>query len=75
MIAPVLDPEMDRVSVYLPAERWVHLWSGETYGTAKKGAWFSVPAPIGEPGVFHRAGSEVATQFISNPGQAGVLER
>ncbi len=32
MIAPVTDPETSEISTYLPAGKWVHLWSGEIYG-------------------------------------------
>jgi len=75
MIAPVLDPGTDQVRIYLPAGRWVHLWSGETYATVEKGRWVSVAAPIGQPGVFYKEGSEIAGQFITNLRRAGVLER
>ena len=30
MVAPVLDPGTDIVEVYLPAGKWVHLWTGES---------------------------------------------
>ena len=37
MVAPVLDPDTDTVEVYLPAGKWVHLWTGETARLAGTG--------------------------------------
>jgi alpha-glucosidase (family GH31 glycosyl hydrolase) len=37
MVAPMLDPGRRTVEVYLPAGRWVHLWSGKRYGSAERG--------------------------------------
>jgi len=59
MVAPVLDPGANAVSVYLPAGRWVHLWSGRQYGSPDKGLYEKVRAPIGEPAVFYEEGSNV----------------
>ncbi len=74
MIVPVLDPQTSRVTVYLPAGRWGHLWSGETYGSPDHGTTVTVPAPLGEPGVFYREGSPVAAQMRANLQAEGVLE-
>jgi alpha-glucosidase len=63
MVAPVLDPGKDSVEVYLPAGRWVHLWSGRKYGSLDKGVHETVRAPIGEPAVFYEEGSEVGRWF------------
>jgi alpha-glucosidase (family GH31 glycosyl hydrolase) len=59
MVAPVLDPGEEMVEVYLPAGRWVHLWSGRKYGSLDKGVYESVRAPIGEPAVFSEECSDV----------------
>jgi alpha-glucosidase (family GH31 glycosyl hydrolase) len=59
MVAPVLDPGEEMVEVYLPAGRWVHLWSGRKYGSLDKGVYESVRAPIGEPAVFSEESSDV----------------
>jgi alpha-glucosidase (family GH31 glycosyl hydrolase) len=59
MVAPVLDPGANAVSVYLPAGKWVHLWSGRQYGSPDKGLYEKVRAPIGEPAVFYEEGSNV----------------
>ena len=58
MVAPVLDPGEETVRVYLPAGRWVHLWSGGSYGSSDRGIWRTVEAPVGKPAVFFREGSE-----------------
>lgn len=58
--------------VYLPPGRWVHLWSGEALGEAGKGSRVTVKAPIGEPAVFYRQGSEVGATFVKNLRAAGI---
>jgi alpha-glucosidase (family GH31 glycosyl hydrolase) len=63
MVAPVLDPGEEMVEVYLPAGRWVHLWSGRKYGSLDKGVYETVRAPIGEPAVFHEQSSDVGRWF------------
>jgi sulfoquinovosidase len=59
MVAPVLDPGDEMVEVYLPAGKWVHLWSGRKYGSPDKGVYKTVRAPIGEPAVFYEESSDV----------------
>lgn len=59
--------------LYLPPGEWTHLWTGETYGAADEGQTITIPADIGEPAVFYRAGSEVGAQLVSNLEDVGVL--
>jgi alpha-glucosidase (family GH31 glycosyl hydrolase) len=73
MVAPVLDPGEDTVELYLPAGRWVHLWTGETHGSAGRGLRTTVPAPMGEPAVFYRRGSEVGEDFREELGRRDLL--
>ena len=63
MVAPVLDPGEEAVEVYLPAGRWVHLWSGREYGSPEEGIYETVDAPIGEPAVFCKEGSDAGRWF------------
>jgi alpha-glucosidase (family GH31 glycosyl hydrolase) len=63
MVAPVLDPGEEIVEVYLPAGRWVHLWSGRKYGSLDKGVYETVNAPVGEPAVFYKDSSDVGRWF------------
>jgi alpha-glucosidase len=63
MVAPVLDPGEETVEIYLPAGRWVHVWSGREYGSPERGVYETVDAPIGEPAVFYREGSEAGRHF------------
>ncbi len=74
LVAPVLDRGREDVSVYLPAGRWVHLWSQGTYGQPARGATVAVAAPLGQPGVFIKAGSAVGTRFVDNLKRLGVIE-
>src|SRR5215211_284679 len=73
MVVPVLDPDTDTVDIYLPAGRWVHLWTGEGYGSSQRGAYETVPAPIGEPAVFYKEGSERGTRFKDELERRGLL--
>jgi sulfoquinovosidase len=73
MVAPVLDPGEERVEVYLPADRWVHLWTGKRYGSPERGAFETVPAPIGKPAVFYREGSEAGGSFREELERRGLL--
>lgn len=62
MIAPVTEPGADKVTLYLPAGEWVHVWSGKTYSGGQS---VTVPAPIGQPGVFYIKGSSWGEDFAS----------
>jgi len=59
----VLDPGSDSVEIYLPAGKWVHLWTGERYGLPQRCVHETVPAPIGEPAVFYKEDSAEGTRF------------
>jgi alpha-glucosidase (family GH31 glycosyl hydrolase) len=73
MVAPVLDPGSDSVEIYLPAGKWVHLWTGERHGLPQRGAYETVPAPIGEPAVFYKEGSAEGTRFREELERRGLL--
>ncbi|MEM8531394.1 MAG: alpha-glucosidase [Chloroflexota bacterium] len=73
LIAPVLDPGQDTVTVYLPRGRWVHIWSGNTYGSDDQATRVTVAAPLGQPGVFYQCGSEVGMTFVAHLEEEGCL--
>lgn len=73
MVAPVLDPGEDQVEVYLPKDRWVHLWTGKEYGSSERGVYETVRAPIGEPAVFYKEGSDAGRQFREVLERQGLL--
>ena len=50
LAAPVIVEGAAVREVYLPEDRWVHLFTGREYG----GGTHEVPAPIGQPPVFVR---------------------
>lgn len=50
LVAPVIKKNAVRRRVYLPHDRWTHLWSGQEY----EGGWVAVDAPYGSPPVFVR---------------------
>lgn len=59
VVCPVVEQGAFTRSVWLPAEEWVHLWSGETFARGSH----TVGAPMGEPPVFYRAESKYAELF------------
>ena len=59
LVAPVLRRRAKTRRLYLPEDRWIHLWSGKEYG----GGRHCVSAPLGYPAVFHRASSIHADTF------------
>ncbi len=75
MVAPILDRGAESVEVYLPAGEWVHLWSGEDYGSPDGGVYETVDAPVGEPAVFYRKGSEAGAAFRKELERRGLVGR
>ena len=58
-MAPVVEPGAESRACWLPEGEWVLLWSGEAYAAGEN----TVPAPMGKPPVFYRAGSPYAALF------------
>ena len=58
--------------LYLPAGEWVHVWSGTVYGDPNVGTTVTVQAPIGQPTVFYKRGSNVGATFVANLQSAGI---
>jgi sulfoquinovosidase len=73
MVAPVLDPRGDSVEIYLPAGKWVHLWTGERHGSPQRGVYETVSSPIGEPAVFYKEDSAEGTRFREELERRGLL--
>lgn len=73
MVAPVLDPGEESVKVYLPAGNWVHLWTGNTYGSPERGVYETVSAPIGEPAVFYKEGTSEGRRLREDLSSQGLL--
>jgi alpha-glucosidase len=71
LVAPVTSGNVLERFVYLPDDDWVHLWSGDSL---RGGEWRRVPARVGEPPVFLRAGSGVAASLPDRLRSAGVLD-
>jgi len=59
MVAPVISPRRKRWGVYLPEDRWIHLWSGKEYPPGRH----RIPAPLGQPPVFYRSESAFQETF------------
>lgn len=62
LVAPVYEEGRSDWTLYLPQDSWVNLWTGEPHCG---GAEVTVAAPMGQPPVFYRAGSEWAELFAS----------
>jgi alpha-glucosidase len=61
LVAPVYIKGAIIRKLYLPKNKWIHLWSGTSYS----GGWIRVNAPLGEPPVFYRQDSEFKSLFES----------
>ena len=57
LVAPVLKKGADSREVWLPEDRWIHLFTGEEF----RGGTHTVPAPVGTPPVFVRADSDTVS--------------
>ena len=68
LAAPVYLENQTEWEVYLPADEWIHLWTGREYG----GGTVKVEAQLGEPPVFYRKKSAYAPVFQSIQGKYGV---
>lgn len=54
MVAPVYNEGQTIQKLYLPADEWVHVWTGKTF----TGGWIEIDTPIGKPAVFYRKASK-----------------
>lgn len=59
LVAPVHQEHAEKWTVYLPEDKWVHLWTGEEY----TGGDVEVSARLGYPPVFYRKDSKWADLF------------
>lgn len=64
LVAPILEKKARAREVYLPKGQWVHVWSRKTYGSPDQPTELSIAAPIGEPPVFVRAGSQQGEEWL-----------
>lgn len=72
MVFPEVDQPVVARQVYLPAGRWQHLWTDDTYDTRPDGESVLVVTPEGEPPVFHHPDSDVAARFRENLREWGI---
>ncbi len=66
LIAPITDEGQAAIRLYLPEGKWIHLWSQKKYDIDQDGRFISVDAPIGEPAVFYKQGSDIGQKFLKN---------
>ena len=68
LVAPVWQADQVDREVYLPGDRWIHLWSGKEYGRGSH----TVPAPMGDTPVFYRADSRWSSLMENIRGDYGT---
>ena len=73
LVRPIVDPGVTKVAVYLPAGKWVHLFSEKIFGNEQFGKWVEVDAPVGEPAVFYKAGSAVGDELSKELKSRGLF--
>ena len=59
LFAPVTDPGVQHVRVYLPEGTWVHVFTGHVYNATTEGLRLEVSAPFGKPALFYRHGAGI----------------
>jgi len=59
LIAPVVKKGKTKWKVYLPEDKWIHMWSGKKF----TGGWITIESPLGKPPVFFRADSKSSELF------------
>jgi alpha-glucosidase (family GH31 glycosyl hydrolase) len=74
LVAPIVTKSARSREVYVPDDGWIHLWTGDVYGSG----WHSVDAPIGEPPVFYQQAPEydvLLQESIATLRDNGVLDQ
>ena len=61
LISPVREYGKDLHDLYLPKDRWIHLWSSRVFN----GGYITIEAPFGYPPVFYRESSNYSSIFDS----------
>ena len=61
LVAPILKEKATSRQVYLPRDRWIHLFTGQEYTGGK----YTIDAPIGQPPVFVRADSDMYDEIMA----------
>ena len=61
LVAPILKEKATSRQVYLPRDRWIHLFTGQEYTGGK----YTIDAPIGQPPVFVRADSDMYEEIMA----------
>lgn len=54
LVAPIYEENTEKRYVYLPEDKWIHLWTGKEYSKGR----FEIEAKLGYPPVFYRKESE-----------------
>ena len=65
LVAPILKEKATSRQVYLPRDRWIHLFTGQEYTGGK----YTIDAPIGQPPVFVRADSDMYEEIMAAVGR------
>ena len=68
LVAPVYESEKHEWEVYLPEDKWVHLWTGKEY----QGGTVTVAAELGYTPAFYRKDSKYAELFSEIREKYGV---
>ena len=61
LVVPVVEPGVTTVRGYVPAGEWHPLWCAAA-GVVRGPGWMTLPAPLGQPAVYHRAEAASAAE-------------
>ena len=60
MVSVVTDEGATQISVYLPEDKWVHMFTGEEFDGPQ---WVTLDCPLGVPTAFYRKSSQFVNLF------------
>jgi len=72
LVAPIVEEGAVAREVYFPSGKWVHMWTESEYGDLNQGTFHTVDAPIGQPPVFYKKGSEVGQSLAAGLDDQGL---
>ncbi len=70
ILAPVYHKGQTRVEFQLPDGQWIHIWTQKEYPAGK----VCIAAPLGEPAVFYKKGSDSGNEMTERARILGILK-
>lgn len=72
MIAPALSPTQTTVTVHLPPDHFVDVWTGKMYGSSTIATAITLPTVPGVPNLLARVESNIVATLVHGVGSLPV---